>query len=288
MNLKNLSKVADSDLKLNTGDTYNDGNYTGKVKEINGDNIVIESQDEDGNVVDITIPKVDDSLADLDEPSYEDIMGGINDPEFICQIIEEASDGSNSVDSYVENEDGTLDIHIKRPITQEEAIYLREVGISIGMEALNKGGWVTVGVNPISDSNELEQFIANLLIYKKAKCSNTGEWSIEEGKLKNNGNVVGEVSDKSTVEEAFNTIKEALKKASKVSDSALHTVKDSNIDDLLDKGETTIEFDPAETNPSEIVDQLEDELSLYLGDGEELPELEVEVLSDNKVTVFIS
>lgn len=288
MNLKNLSKVADTEFKLNTGDIYNDGNYSGKVKEINGDSIIIESQDEEGNVVDITIPKVDDSVIALDEPSYDDIMSGISDPEFICQVIEEASDGTNAVDSYVQNEDGTLDIHIKRPITQEEAIYLREVGISVGIEALNKAGWVTVGVNPISDSKELEQFIANLLIYKKANCPNTGEWSIEEGKLKNNGNVVGEVSNESTVEEAFKTIKEAVNKAGRVSDSALHTVKDSNIDDLLDKGETTIEYDPEETNPSEIVDQLEDELSLYLGEGEELPDLEVEVLSDSKITVFIS
>jgi hypothetical protein len=42
--------------ELKSGDIYNDGTYSGKVKEVRSDKVTIESQDDNGDVVDITIP----------------------------------------------------------------------------------------------------------------------------------------------------------------------------------------------------------------------------------------
>lgn len=58
---------------LHEGDTYNDGEYSGVVKSIGSDTITIESQNEDGDVVDIEIP-INDS-ADMDQFLMKIFMG---------------------------------------------------------------------------------------------------------------------------------------------------------------------------------------------------------------------
>lgn len=58
---------------LHEGDVYNDGEYSGVVKSVGSDTITIESQNEDGDVVDIEIP-INDS-ADMDQFLMKIFMG---------------------------------------------------------------------------------------------------------------------------------------------------------------------------------------------------------------------
>ena len=114
---------------------------------------------------------------------------------------------------------------------------------------------------------------------------------LKPGDEYNDGTYSGKVKEVSSDKIVLSSQDEAGNEVSievPIKDSALHTVKESNITDILDKGETTVVYNPEETNPSEIVSQIEDELSQYLEHGEELPELEVEVLSDNKIFIFVS
>jgi hypothetical protein len=56
MNLKNHKKVTDAELNISVGDPYNDGTYSGKVKEIQSDKIIVETTNENGDVADVEIP----------------------------------------------------------------------------------------------------------------------------------------------------------------------------------------------------------------------------------------
>lgn len=264
MNLRNICKINDND--LHEGDIYNDGTYSGKVKLVNSDAIVVETQNEEGDVVDVTIPKVSDGVADLQDPTDQDIIESATDPEFICDLIEVISGGENSVTQYVENEDGTLDINIKRPITQDEAKELYTAGVHVGIEAMNKAGWVTISPNPIADSE-----------LKTGDEYNDGTYS---GKVKE---VSADNIKISSQDENGNEVEIDIP----IEDSAVHTVKESNIDDILDKGETIITYDPEETDPADIVSQIDIELSEYVAPGEEVPELDLEILSDNQIKVFV-
>lgn len=331
MSLRNICKINDND--LHEGDTYNDGTYSGKVKSVNSDDIVVETQNEEGDVVDVTIPKVSDGVAAIQDPTDQDIIESATDPEFICDLIEVISGGENSVTQYVENEDGTLDINIKRPITQDEAKELYTAGVRVGIEPLNKAGWVTISPNPIVDSDKFQQFITKLLFEGKATCPKTGVWVNEGGLIKNNGIEVAHISSEMPVTEAFEIVKNAVEGAKHIKDSelktgddyndgtysgkvkevssdnirissqdengneveidipiedsAVHTVNESNIDDILDKGETIVTYDPEETDPADIVSQIDIELSEYVAPGEEVPELDLEILSDNQIKVFV-
>lgn len=64
------SKIKDSDLSV--GDIYNDGTYSGKVTDIASDHIVIESQNEDGDVVNIEVPIEDALNTDIEEYTDDD------------------------------------------------------------------------------------------------------------------------------------------------------------------------------------------------------------------------
>jgi len=456
-------KIQDSDLK--TGDLYNDGTYSGKVKSVSSDEIVIESQNEDGDVVDITIPVTDDA-------SEAEIREALMDPEFVSDMIEAASNGENKVESYRDNGDGTVDVKIARPVTQEEAQYLNEVGVFVGVEGMNKAGWITVSANPIADSADpdtewdamtiklwngekvmkpehwsdedwvdfvsavedfdlsddnpegtilkqdgntawletpgLEEFdddyyegvedsaMSDYWIKVKRDLTRTlgGSWKLREsgnngikitatdfpegledkdvadfvtnnfpfrydgkvgndylfikdselsvGDEYNDGKYSGKVteinadgikiesedengnkteitvpvsdsvkyrvyypskngSDKMEFEEFEGSEAEAKGAAEdfaanfgrektiihKVTDSAVHTVSESNINDIFDKGTTTVVYDPEETDPADIVMEIEDELALGAAPGEGVPELDFEVIDDNTIEIFV-
>lgn len=53
--------------ELSVGDIYNDGEYSGRVTSISGDEITLESQSEDGDVVEVTFTK--DDVNDSKQPS---------------------------------------------------------------------------------------------------------------------------------------------------------------------------------------------------------------------------
>lgn len=59
--------------EFNEGDVYNDGTYQGVIKSVNSDSITVESQNEDGDVVDIEIP-ISDS-AEMDEFLMKILLG---------------------------------------------------------------------------------------------------------------------------------------------------------------------------------------------------------------------
>lgn len=54
-NFKGYIQIVDSELK--PGDLYNDGEYSGKVLQVDNDSVTIESTDDNGDVVNITIEK---------------------------------------------------------------------------------------------------------------------------------------------------------------------------------------------------------------------------------------
>lgn len=58
---------------LHEGDIYNDGEYSGIVKSVGSDSITIESQNEDGDIVDIEIPINDSS--DMDQFLMKVLLG---------------------------------------------------------------------------------------------------------------------------------------------------------------------------------------------------------------------
>lgn len=58
-----IKRLSDS-VDLQSGDIYNDGTYLGKVVEVTSDKVVIESEDDNGNMVNIEIPIEDSSKKD--------------------------------------------------------------------------------------------------------------------------------------------------------------------------------------------------------------------------------
>lgn len=86
MNLKKIF-IADSDEsnepKFEVGEVYNDGEFSGKITEVSSDKIVLESQNEDGDIVNIEVP-IDDSLND-EVDSYRAAIDAV--PDDIAPIL---------------------------------------------------------------------------------------------------------------------------------------------------------------------------------------------------------
>lgn len=164
------SKVAD---EFKEGDVYNDGEYQGVIKAVNADSITIESQNEDGDVVDINLP--------------------------------------------------------------------------------------------INDSSDLEQFVMNLIVRKKANCPVTkNKYEIKSNTLFVNGEKKEKLP--ADITEAVKRLKEIIKKAKPIKDSASRQFSDEDIDDLLAYGSVTVE--EGEYSPQDIASEMEIELASWQDPGE--------------------
>lgn len=138
-------KVVDA---LQEGDIYNDGKYEGKVVEIDSDSILIESQDENGDIVNVQIPIEDNIAEDTLDPTEEDLWEGVTD---IDVIIAELEPITGFIENYQDNisETGIISIELEKEISEDDVKYLENRGyIFVDNEGSVGPGWVDVYVDP--------------------------------------------------------------------------------------------------------------------------------------------
>lgn len=107
MNLKSILKVKDS---VSVGDPYDNGSVTGKVKEIYPDHLVIESQNEDGDVVDVQVA-IEDSSDHNEEPDYATIAVTEVRPRNIEELSEDGGCTVIDVPEEVDESKFATEIH---------------------------------------------------------------------------------------------------------------------------------------------------------------------------------
>lgn len=80
---------------LEVGDLYNDGTYSGRVTEISNDQVVVETQNENGDIVNVQIP-------------IEDFLRPVNDSEdeFDEDLAQAARDNVHEENIYEIDENG--------------------------------------------------------------------------------------------------------------------------------------------------------------------------------------
>lgn len=281
---------------LSTGDVYNDGKYSGRVKEIGADSITIESEDEEGDVVDITIP-IDDGVDGVKDPSTEDVVGEfVDNADYFKDVIESASEGNKVSYLEVQDDGTTVKAIISRPITQEEAQVIQAGGLFPEVDALNKAGLVTFHTDDIypwiGDSNQEQQFYMNLLLNKKAVCPKTGTWTVNGKDVLCNGKKVTTLTKE--VLSSIDNIEKAYKKVARVDDSvitddeATRVIRDKNLDEILATGKTAIGFDTEFTTPEEVTAELQLQLENLAAPGEEVPELTFSVIDYDEDSEYLT
>lgn len=286
MNYKKLSKLSKvKDSELSVGDIYNDGTYEGKVVDITSDHITLESQNEDGDVVNIEIP-IEDSVVSYPEFFRQALYEGFVIPEGMDKdLLDHYID---KADVEVMAYDEPLRVIVNNDVVQivpiedsriSDSKTFRVIYSCDGEECyedfadrdsaldfadnLEEYQLKVIVDSKISDSDEKEQFIMNLLIHHKATCPKTGDWELKGDMLLNNGKEVASVSG--TLEEGINKISQAIDDTwNSISDSeedpdivrlALDAVSDKNINDLYSQGITEVPI-PEGINPKEFAKEV--------------------------------
>lgn len=291
MNFEKLAKIADSIMNPKTvsvsqikdakvGDPFDNGDVQGKILEIKtaedgSKTVVVESQNEDGEVENVEVAITDSDHTDVDA-ELNDWVEDYKEANGIW-LASQVKYGAYELTAR-QFADELGDIYDDDDIVEEVKNLCACNGVriikffrnndSVDWQFINKEPKISDGTARENDAMDL--FVRELIGKRKAHCPKTGDWELTDTQIFNNGKKVYDLPEKVTVTNLTEIIPEVYKKVeekigdSQIQDDGYGYVPDQAMDELLDYGEALFPI-PEGKNASDVWSDVDMILQSYVG-----------------------